>query len=76
MKITRFFKTIFMTDFIGGLLIAIKELLDQKKLLIIHSKKEKLVQDTEESTLLGGILMVKKDVLLVNYVKQSVLLKQ
>ena len=41
MKITRFFKTIFMTDFIGGLLIAIKELLDQK-LLIIHLKKEKI----------------------------------
>ena len=47
MKITRFLKTILMTDFISGLFIAIKELFKSKKLLIIHSRKEKLVQDTE-----------------------------
>ena len=48
MKISRFFKTIFMTDFIGsGLLIAIKEFLNQKKQLIILLKKEKLVHDLE-----------------------------
>ena len=32
MKITRFFKTILMTDFISGLFIAVKELLNLKKL--------------------------------------------
>ncbi len=31
MKISRFFKTILMTDFIGGLYIAIKELFNSKK---------------------------------------------
>ena len=31
MKITRFLKTILMTDFIGGLFIAIKEVLKPKK---------------------------------------------
>ena len=51
MKITRFFKTILMTDFIRGLFIAIKEFLNQKKLLIIHLKKEKLAQDLEVSML-------------------------
>ncbi len=30
MKISRFLKTILMTDFIGGLLIAIKELFSNK----------------------------------------------
>jgi hypothetical protein len=41
MKLSRFFKTIFMTDFVGGLLIAIKELFKSKKTLIIHLKKVK-----------------------------------
>ena len=31
MKISRLFKTIFMLDFIGGLLIAIKEIFKSKK---------------------------------------------
>ena len=31
MKIKRFFKTILMIDFVTGLLIAIKDLLDKKK---------------------------------------------
>ena len=31
MKITRFFKTILMLDFLSGLLIAIKELFKEKK---------------------------------------------
>jgi NADH-quinone oxidoreductase subunit I len=47
MKLSRFFKTIFMTDFVGGLLIAIKEFLNQKKQLIILLKKEKLAHDLE-----------------------------
>ena len=41
MKISRFLKTILMTDFVGGLLMATKELLDQKRQLIIHLKKER-----------------------------------
>ena len=41
MKLSRFFKTIFMTDFVGGLIIAIKEIFKSKKLSIILSKKEK-----------------------------------
>tara|TARA_B100001142_G_scaffold288177_1_gene304187 strand:+ start:596 stop:721 length:126 start_codon:yes stop_codon:yes gene_type:complete len=39
MKITRFFKTILMTDFIGGLFIAIKEIFKKKRQSIIHLKK-------------------------------------
>ena len=38
-----------MTDFVGGLFIAIKEFLNQKKQSIIHLKKEKLAQDLEVS---------------------------
>jgi len=49
MKLSRFFKTIFMTDFAGGLFIAIKEIFKSKKTIIIHLKKEKLVLDLEES---------------------------
>ena len=41
MKIIRIIKTVFMTDFVGGLFIAIKQFLNQKKQLIIHLKKEK-----------------------------------
>ena len=40
-----------MIDFVGGLLIAIKEFLNQKKQSIILLKKEKLAQDLEVSTL-------------------------
>ncbi len=31
MKISRFFKTIFMTDFLGGLFMALKEFFKPKK---------------------------------------------
>ena len=41
MKISRFLKTILMTDFISGLFIALKELFKSKRQLIIHLKKEK-----------------------------------
>ena len=51
MKVTRFFKTILMTDFIGGLLLLLKKFLNQKKLSIILLKKEKLAQDLEVSML-------------------------
>jgi len=50
MKINRFLKTVLMADFISGLLIAIKKFLNQKKLLIILLKKEKLALDLEGST--------------------------
>ena len=42
MKITRFFKTIFMTDFVGGLLIAIKELFKSKKTINYPFEKGKI----------------------------------
>jgi hypothetical protein len=76
MKLSRFLKTIFMTDFVGGLFIAIKELFKSKKQSTIHSKKEKLALDLEVSMHLEDIRMEKKDVLPVNYVKPFVLLKQ
>ena len=62
MKITRFIKTILMIDFVGGLLIAIKELFKSKKLSTILLKKEKLAQDLEVNMLSEDIQMVKKDV--------------
>ena len=42
MKITRFFKTILMTDFIGGLFIAIKELFKPKKTINYPFEKGKI----------------------------------
>ena len=42
MRITRFFKTILMTDFIGGLLIAIKELFKTKKTINYPFEKGKI----------------------------------
>ena len=62
MKIRRLFKTILMLDFITGLLIAIKETFNPKRLLIIHLKKEKLVLDLEVSMHLEDIQTAKKDV--------------
>ena len=51
MKLSRFLKTIFMMDFLSGLMIAIKEVFKSKKQLITHLKKEKLAQDLEENML-------------------------
>ena len=42
MKISRFFKTIFMTDFIGGLSIAIKEIFKSKKTINYPFEKGKI----------------------------------
>ena len=42
MNISRFFKTIFMTDFIGGLFIAIKELFKPKKTINYPFEKGKI----------------------------------
>ena len=42
MKITRFFKTILMTDFIGGLFIAIKEIFKPKKTINYPFEKGKI----------------------------------
>ena len=42
MNISRFFKTIFMTDFIGGLSIAIKELFKSKKTINYPFEKGKI----------------------------------
>ena len=42
MKLSRFFKTIFMTDFVGGLFIAIKELFKSKKTINYPFEKGKI----------------------------------
>ena len=42
MKISRFFKTILMTDFISGLFIAIKELFKSKKTINYPFEKGKI----------------------------------
>ena len=42
MKFSRFLKTIFMTDFLGGLLIAIKELFKSKKTINYPFEKGKI----------------------------------
>jgi len=42
MKISRFFKTIFMADFIGGLIIAIKEIFKSKKTINYPFEKGKI----------------------------------
>ena len=42
MKITRFLKTILMTDFIGGLIIAIKEIFKSKKTINYPFEKGKI----------------------------------
>ena len=42
MKISRFFKTIFMADFVSGLAIAIKELFKSKKTINYPFEKGKI----------------------------------
>ena len=42
MKITRFFKTIFMVDFITGLLIALREMFKTKKTINYPFEKGKI----------------------------------
>ena len=44
MKITRFFKTIFMVDFITGLLIALREMFKTKKTINYPFEKGKISQ--------------------------------
>ena len=49
MKITRFFKTILMVDFVTGLFIALREMFKPKKTINYPFEKAKLVQGLEES---------------------------
>ena len=49
MKFNRIIKTIFMADFISGLVIATKNIFKTKKTINFLLKKEKLVQDLEVS---------------------------
>ena len=42
MKISRFFKTIFMLDFLGGLTIALRELFKSKKTINYPFEKGKI----------------------------------
>ena len=72
MKLSRFFKTIFMTDFIGGLAIAIKELFKSKKTINYPFEKGKISPRFRgENMHLEDIQMERKDVLPVNCVKLS-----
>ena len=61
MKISRLLKTIFMIDFVTGLLIAIKETFKAKKTINYPFEKGSLEQGQEVSMLLEDILTVKKD---------------
>ena len=49
MKFSRILKTLFLIDFLTGLLMAIKETFKKKKHSIILLKKVKLVQEQEVS---------------------------
>jgi formate hydrogenlyase subunit 6/NADH:ubiquinone oxidoreductase subunit I len=62
MKLSRFFKTIFMTDFVGGLLIATKELFKPKKTINYPLKKVKLAHVLEVNMHSEDIQMERKDV--------------
>ena len=70
MNLTRLFKTIFLVEFIQGLYMAIKELFRKSKTINYPFEKGKISPRMRGSTLFGDILMVRKDVLPVNYVKQ------
>ena len=58
------------------LYLLLKKFLKAKKLLITHLNKEKLVPGSGVSMHLEGILMVKKDVLLVNFARRYVQRRQ
>ena len=45
MNLSRFFKTIFLLEFVSGLYIAIKELFENQRQLIILLKKDQLVKE-------------------------------
>ena len=47
MKISRIFKTIFLLDFLGGLIIAIKQIFKIKKTINYPFEKGKISQDLE-----------------------------
>ena len=55
MKISRFLKTILMTDFIGGLLIAIKELFKSKKTINYPFEKGKISPSRESFVVYGRL---------------------
>ena len=58
----RFLKTILMTDFISGFIMAIKELFKSKKTINYPFEKGKISLDIEVNMLCVDTLMVKKDV--------------
>ena len=76
MKLSRFFKTIFMTDFVGGLLIAIKELFKSKKTINYPFEKGKISPRFRGEHALRRYPNGEEDVLPVNYVRLYVQLKQ
>ena len=51
MKLNRFFKIIFLSEFIKAIMIAIKEIFKKKKRLITLLRREASVRDLEENML-------------------------
>ena len=49
MNFTRFIKTIFMIDFLAGLIIAVKEIFKPKKTINYPFEKDQSVQEQEEN---------------------------
>ena len=76
MNLNRILKTIFLVEFISGLYMAIKELFRKSKTINYPFEKGSISPRMRGEHALEDILMEKKDVLLVNYVKQFVLHKQ
>jgi len=75
-KFSRILKIIFLSEFVKGLYLAFIYMFKRRATVNYHLKKVQLVQGLEESMLCEDTLMVKRDVSLVNYAKQFVLLKQ
>ena len=71
MKISRIFKTLLMIDFLKALIIAIKEAFKAKKTLNYPFEKGKISPRARGEHALRRYPNGKKDVLLVNYARQS-----
>ena len=69
MKISRFLKTVFMIDFLTGLIIATKEIFKPKKTINYPHEKGSVSPRSRGEHALRRYPNVKKDVLLVNCAK-------
>ena len=75
MNLSRLLKTIFLVEFISGLYMALKELFRKSKTINYPFEKGPISPRMRGEHALEDIPTEKRDVLLVNYVKQFVLLK-